>query len=220
MQLAIQDVLSPADLAEIAAAWAAVRFVDGAATAGWNARTVKHNEQAAAGDPAAASILGRVRERMQAHPLVTLAARPRHWSPLLLSRYGVGMAYGSHVDNAVMGEIRTDIAFTMFLEPPERFGGGELVIESTAGEQAIKLPAGAVFLYPADTLHRVAPVTAGERRVVVGWVQSRIRNPQQRELLFDLDTARRQMFEAHGKTAAFDLVSKSATNLLRQWAES
>ncbi|HET9816298.1 MAG TPA: hypothetical protein VFQ33_11095 [Xanthobacteraceae bacterium] len=40
-----------------------------------------------------------------------------------------------------------------------------------------------------------------------------------RELLFDLDTARRQMFAREGKSSEFDLVSKSLANLLRMWAE-
>ena len=46
MQLAIADVLSAEDAAEIRAALAHAPFEDGARTAGWNARLVKDNEQA------------------------------------------------------------------------------------------------------------------------------------------------------------------------------
>ncbi|NIR61943.1 MAG: PKHD-type hydroxylase, partial [Gammaproteobacteria bacterium] len=74
-------------------------------------------------------------------------------------------------------------------------------------------------LYPSSTLHRVNPVTRGARLAAVGWVQSQVRDPARREILFDLDTARRQLFDAHGKTGQFDAVSKSLANLLRMWAE-
>jgi PKHD-type hydroxylase len=53
----------------------------------------------------------------------------------------------------------------------------------------------------------------------VGWVESRIRQAERRELLFDLDTARRTLFQQEGKSEAFDLISRSYTNLLRLWGE-
>jgi PKHD-type hydroxylase len=62
-------------------------------------------------------------------------------------------------------------------------------------------------------------VQSGSRLVVVGWVQSFIRDPAQREILFDLDTVRRSLFQQQGKTLEFDLLSKSYANLLRQWGE-
>jgi PKHD-type hydroxylase len=40
-----------------------------------------------------------------------------------------------------------------------------------------------------------------------------------RELQFDLDTVRRQMFARDGKTAEFDIVSRSVANLVRMWAD-
>ena len=61
------------------------------------------------------------------------------------------------------------------------------------------------------------PVRAGERLVTVGWIESRIRQVDQRELLFELDTARRALFQRSGKDEVFDLVTKSYTNLLRRW---
>jgi 2OG-Fe(II) oxygenase superfamily len=82
-----------------------------------------------------------------------------------------------------------------------------------------KPDAGSVVLYPSTLLHRVAPVTRGERYVAVGWVQGQIRDTARRELLFDLETARRRLFDLHGKTAEFDLRSKTSAKLLRMWAE-
>ena len=73
--------------------------------------------------------------------------------------------------------------------------------------------------YPANSLHRVSEVTRGTRLAVAGWARSFIRDPARRELLFDLDTARRRMFAREGKSADYDLVSKSLANLLRMWVE-
>jgi PKHD-type hydroxylase len=93
------------------------------------------------------------------------------------------------------------------------------VIESPRGEDSYKLPAGSMIAYPATTLHRVNPVKRGERLVCAGWARSFVRDAAQRELLFDLDTARRRLFAREGKSADFDLLAKSLSNLLRMWAE-
>ena len=57
------------------------------------------------------------------------------------------------------------------------------------------------------------------RDAAVGWVQSRVRDADHRELLFDLDTARRHLFERQGNREPFDLISRSYTNLLRRWGD-
>jgi PKHD-type hydroxylase len=72
-------------------------------------------------------------------------------------------------------------------------------------------------VYPSTLLHCVKPVRSGQRLVAVGWIESRIRQADQRELLFELDTARRALFQRSGKDEIFDLVTKSYTNLLRRW---
>ena len=115
--------------------------------------------------------------------------------------------------------MRTDVSFTLFLSDPETYGGGELVIETAAGEDEIKLPAGSLVAYASTTLHHVAEVTDGMRSAAVGWARSFIRDAARRELLFDLDTARRTMFGREGASQEFDLVSKSLANLIRMWAE-
>ncbi len=219
MQIVIGDILKSDDLAAIRAALEGVRFIDGRETAGFAARQVKDNRQADARDRSLASVRERVAERIMASDLFRIAVRPKHLSPLLFSRYEPGMAYGSHVDDALMSGMRTDVAFTLFLEDPASYDGGELVIESASGEDAIKLPAGAMVAYPATTLHHVAQVTRGRRQVVAGWARSYIRDAAQRELLFDLDTARRAIFARDGKSQEFDLMSKSLANLMRMWAE-
>ncbi|XKE47118.1 Fe2+-dependent dioxygenase [Halomonas organivorans] len=223
MILCIDQAISPELLSRLRATLAETDFRDGRETAGWHARTVKQNEQADGRRPEIAELRQEVAKALQANPLFQMAARPKRMKPLMFSRYQEGMTYGNHVDDAIMatpqGAMRTDLSFTLFLNDPDSYDGGELLVDSTAGEQTYKLPAGALILYPSSTLHRVEPVTRGERLAAVGWAQSQVRDPQQREILFDLDTTRRQEFEANGKTRTFDMLSKSLANLLRMWAE-
>jgi len=50
-----------------------------------------------------------------------------------------------------------------------------------------------MIVYPSNTLHRVAPVDKGERLAAVGWARSFVRSPERREILFDLETAPRDL---------------------------
>ena len=217
MRILIGNVLSASDLDSLRAALGQARFVDGRETAGFAAREVKHNVQAV-NEPMLEAIREMVTERLLANEVFSLAVRPKALS-LMFSRYDPGMRYGVHVDDAVMSGMRTDVAFTLFVSEPESYEGGELVIETAAGEDPIKLAAGALVTYPATSLHRVAEVTRGVRLAAVGWARSLVRDPARRELLFDLDTARRKLFAQHGQTAEYDLVSKSFANLLRMWVD-
>lgn len=218
MLLAIDSLLSTAEAGALRASAEGLDFADGRASAGRFAREVKANDQAAP-SPARDAVLAKVTKALQGNELFALAARPKAMTPLILSRYRQGQTYGTHVDDALMQGLRTDISFTLFLSDPETYDGGELVIEDGFEARAVKLPAGSVMLYPSTTLHRVAPVTRGERLAVVGWVQSRVREAAQREMLFDLERAVRDVHGREGKSELFDLLAKSRSNLLRMWAE-
>jgi PKHD-type hydroxylase len=222
MILCIADVLSAADLAALSRGLGKAVFQDGRKTAGWHARKVKRNEQAAPASRAAREAGERITTALKANPVFNAGVQPRAIRPFLLSRYGAGMEYGPHVDDAIMGSeqrMRSDVSVTVFLNPPEAYDGGELVIETAGGEQSFKLPAGHAIAYPSTSLHRVEKVTRGTRLVAVTWVQSLVRAAEDREILFDLDMARHAIFEQHGKTREFDLIAKSYANLLRKWSD-
>jgi PKHD-type hydroxylase len=219
MRIAIADVLTADDVILIGEALANARFSHGSQTAGFAARKVKDNQQADPTDRSLTGIRDLIAERILKNPVFQMAARPKQLSPLLLSRYDVGMQYGAHTDDALMQGMRTDIAFTIFLTDPVTYDGGELVIETADGNDEIKLSAGSMIVYPATSLHRVAEVSSGHRYVAAGWVRSFVRDPAQRELLFDLDTARRALFAREGKSQEFDLMSKTFANLLRMWCD-
>ena len=189
----------------------------GAETAGWHAKAVKHNRQLDRASALHRELAQELQQLLESQPLIQAAAFPRSIHGLLFSRSAVGEGYGRHVDNAWMAGGRSDLSFTVFLSDPDAYGGGALVLESPQGEEALRLPAGHAVVYPSTLLHRVEPVRAGERLVAVGWIESRIRQADQRELLFELDTARRALFARSGKDDIFDLVSRSYSNLLRRW---
>ncbi len=226
MIICIANLLDTGVLSKVRALLDAARFQDGRATAGWHARLVKANRQAAPRDPAVREAAAIVAAALLGNEVFRSATLPRRLRPPLFARYGAGETYGTHVDDALMGlgdpegPLRTDVAVTVFLADPAAYEGGALVIEDPAGEQDFRLKAGDAVAYPATTLHRVAPVTAGERLVAVTWVQSLVRDPARREVLFDLENAKRRVFASEGKGATFDLLAKSHANLLRQWVET
>lgn len=219
MLIAIESLLTPDQTALLSKAAAALTFSDGKATAGRFVQSVKANDQAVA-SPELASIFAHVEQALAGNSVFRSAARPKAITPLILSRYRVGQTYGVHVDDALMKGLRTDLSFTLFLADPESYDGGALVVEDTFESRAIKLRAGDMILYPSTTLHRVEPVTRGQRLAVVGWVQSLIRNGEQREMLFDLDQAIEAVFSEQGKSAIFDKLAKTRSNLLRMWVDA
>ena len=218
--LCIADAVPADTLAALRHRMLALAWIDGRQTAGWAAREVKRNEQADADQTDLTALQDEIRDLLGSHPLLRLYARPQRIAPPLLSRYRVGMRYGRHVDDALMGEpaLRTDLAFTLFLSSPEDYDGGELVLEGHDGETPVKLGAGSLVLYATGQTHRVEEVTRGERLAAVGWIQSHVRDPVQRDILFDLDRTRRALFERDGDSEAFATLSRSSAALLRMWA--
>jgi PKHD-type hydroxylase len=139
------------------------------------------------------------------------------------ARYAPGMAYGEHLDDPIMGAeglpYRSDVAVTLFLTAPEDYDGGELVVRLPFGEQRVKLPAGDAVLYPAGSIHRVSPVTRGERLVAVTWVQSVVRDPARRELLYGLNAAREALLARAPRAEETAQVNAAYLNLVRMWSE-
>lgn len=194
-------------------------FSDGKSTAGRTARQVKTNQQANddASEVAAAQKL--IEKSLLAHPVINKAIYPDRLAKIMFSRYEAGMNYGEHVDNAIINNVRTDIAFTLFLSDPSSYDGGELEIIKTDGHDSIKLPAGSLYLYSADSIHQVKPVTSGVRLAAVGWVQSKVRLTQHRQILFDLHNALQLLPENEGNKKARLNILKVRNNLERLWCD-
>lgn len=219
MLLQIADILTAEKTTEICHALAREGdyFTPGKATAGWHAKTVKDNEQSTG--PAALKAINMVKSALSAHPIFESAARPKAFVKMLVSRYTPGMHYGRHVDNALMGGVRTDMSFTLFLSDPASYDGGELRLEGHDGDTDVKLPAGGLVLYPTTQLHQVMEVTRGERLAIVGWVRSFIRNTENRETLFELDQIVAQLRPREADRGLLDQVFKVRNTLTRMWVE-
>lgn len=218
MRFSLEPLLSPEQAAQICGRLRrAADWRSGQESAGWHARGVKNNQQLDRSSPLHRELVAAIEPRLAAHPLVQGAAFPRSIHSLLFSRCTAGEGYGRHIDNAWMERGRSDLSFTVFLSPPADYDGGALTLETPGGSESFRLPAGHGLVYPSTQLHSVEPVLAGERYVLVGWIESRIRQAEQRELLFELDTARRALFSRTGKDEVFDLISRSYSNLLRRW---
>ena len=223
MIFSIDNLLTAQELSSISDLLNTEDFVDGKKTAGWQARIVKNNTQLNSEAPYSKEIKELVAKALKRNPLFQAAVKPKAIHSMLISRYQKGMSYGQHVDNAIMGtdryRYRSDVSFTVFLCDPSNYEGGELTLCDMEEERSFKLDAGSAVIYPSNKLHRVEEVTEGIRLAAVGWVQSLVRDLNKREILFDLDTTKRSLFEKYGKSIELDLISKSYANLLREWSE-
>lgn len=222
MIFSIENILTADEVALITAQLQKAEFVDGKTTAGWHAKLVKQNAQLKRDADCVPELKDTIARALKRNSLFQIAVQPRTIHSILFNRYEAGMSYGSHVDNAMMGQppLRSDMSFTIFLSPPDSYSGGELVIEQFESETHFKLEAGSAIVYPSSFLHRINPVETGVRLAAVGWVQSLIRDLGEREILFELDTVRRSIFDQQGKTREFDVLSKCYANLLRKWTET
>lgn len=199
MLLCIPQVLSKAQVSNFRTRMVEGNWVDGRGTAGAQSASVKDNEQLAPNCPVARALGDDILDALSQHSLFLSAAVPLRIIPPLFSRYGAGQSFGVHVDNAIRPipgtgiRIRTDLSCTLFLSEPEEYEGGELTIETTYGAQQVKLEAGDLVLYPSTSLHKVEPITAGQRVVSFFWLQSMVKSEADRTLLFDLDQVVQEM---------------------------
>jgi PKHD-type hydroxylase len=223
--LRIPQLLTPPQVAHFRAVLARAAWGDGADTAGEQSRRAKYNLQLSEASPEAAELGEAVLKALAASPACMSAALPLKVFPPLFNRYRAGMAFGEHIDNAVRislagARFRTDLSATLFLTDPESYEGGELVIEDGYEPRRVKLPAGDLILYPATSVHRVEPVTAGERWASFFWVQSMVADAGRRVLLHELDravaAARADLGDDHA--ASISLVG-AYHNLVRMWCE-
>ncbi|ACR30656.1 Fe2+-dependent dioxygenase [Burkholderia glumae] len=227
MLIHIPDVLTGDEIAACRRLLAAAPWQDGTVTAGDQAARVKHNLQIPADSEVARELSEIVLAALGRNSAYHSAVLPLRVLRPRFNRYGPGMTYGRHVDNAIQAIpggagawIRGDVSSTLFLSDPDDYDGGELVIETSAGVQAVKLPAGHQIVYPASTLHRVEPITRGTRDAAFFWAQSLVKDAGERTMLHELDLA---IIDIRGKLGDHDLAVLSLVNhyhnLLRRWSE-
>nr|WP_315301607.1 PKHD-type hydroxylase YbiX [Raoultella terrigena] len=224
MMYHIPAVLSPQEVDDFRGQLQQAEWVDGRATTGDQGAQVKNNQQVDTRSALYDELQGKVLAALNRSSLFFAAALPKTLSSPLFNRYQQSETYGFHVDGAVRsqaqgGWMRTDLSATLFLSAPEEYIGGELVINDTYGQHAVKLPAGDLVLYPSSSLHCVTPVTQGARVASFLWVQSMIRDDKRRAMLFELDGTIQALKSRHGESKEVLSLLNLYHNLLREWSE-
>jgi PKHD-type hydroxylase len=142
--------------------------------------------------------------------------------PPLMTRYTPSMHYGAHADAAYLhlGKVtlRSDLSCTVFLNDLKSYEGGALRIQLGTRDIRFRGEPGTAIVYPSDMLHEVEPVTKGERLVAITFIQSRIKDPFQRELLYELN----EVAALEGLNMApenFTRIQLIQANLLRYWGD-
>lgn len=223
MLIEIPGILNEAQLDKMQEILAGSSYQDGRATAGMAAARVKKNQELQA-DPQQQALLNRILMASLGHnAMFRNAALPAKVADFIFSRYQPGMTYGDHVDDPIMGgngpKFRTDVSMTVFLSDSSEYEGGELLIRTSFGDTRIKGNAGDAVVYPSSSLHQVAPVTAGERRVALTWIQSFVRDPAKRELLFELNLTRESLLKSEPDSERCQHLDRSYANLMRMWSD-
>jgi PKHD-type hydroxylase len=225
MMVHIPNLLGEEAVAQVRQSLLAAEWVDGRVTAGHQSSRVKHNQQIPEGSTTAEALGDLVLEALERSPLFISAVLPQRVFPPLFNRYDERQSFGAHVDNAIRAvagsaiRLRTDVSATLFLSDPGSYDGGELVVEDSYGNHRVKLPAGDLVVYPASSLHHVTPVTRGVRLASFFWVQSLVRDPGRRKLLFDLDMSIVQLRRQLEDSPELMTLTGVYHNLLRSWAE-
>jgi len=223
MLVTIPNVLNKEDISVIQDLMATANFHQGTASAGSEARRVKNNHEMFVSEVEKQRLDNLVMGKLVQNPTYIAAAFAKRIATPFYAKYSEGMSYGKHIDDPLMGppnqRYRTDVSITIFLNHPEDYDGGELSIITAFGEQQVKLKAGDAVLYPSSSTHRVAEVTRGERLVAVTWLQSTVRDPAKREILFNLSQTREALIKSMPESTELELLSNSYVNLLRMWSD-
>lgn len=224
MMYHIPGVLTPQDVAQCRQQLEQADWIDGRVTTGAQGAQVKNNQQVDTNSELYIALQKAVLSAINQNALFFSAALPKTISMPLFNRYQDNETYGFHVDGAVRshpesGWMRTDLSATLFLSSPESYDGGELIVNDTYGQHAVKLPAGDVVLYPSSSLHCVTPVTRGVRVASFMWVQSMIRDDKKRAMLFELDKNIQSLKSRNGESEEILSLLNLYHNLLREWSE-
>ncbi|MGB7068965.1 MAG: Fe2+-dependent dioxygenase [Pyrinomonadaceae bacterium] len=225
MLIQIPNILNSQKLDRCRSMLAGADWIDGRVTAGHQSGLAKNNMQLPEDHPGATQIADLILEALAQDSLFVAAALPKKVFPPLFNRYSGGQSFGIHVDNAIRqvngteNRVRTDLSATLFFSEPDEYEGGELIVEDNYGIQQVKLAAGSLILYPAGSLHRVTPVTKGERLASFFWIQSMVRDDGQRTLLFDLDLAIQRISTELPESPTVVQLTGVYHNLLRRWAD-
>lgn len=134
------------------------------------------------------------------------------------SWYKPGCFYDKHLDAFPITGLCPHFSFTVFLNDPEEYEGGELTITVGNTERSFKPKAGSMVLYSTGLWHQVNKVTGGVgRKVAIGWAESFIANSAMRQHVIDLKHAINEIADDIPEESLKKLESVRV-NIIREYA--
>jgi PKHD-type hydroxylase len=217
MFLSLEDLLQPKEVKRLLEIAGTISFVNGRMTnPGSN---IKHNLQPQPSDPLYQESAQIVRQAIFRNLSIREFCQPEALAAPMLCKYQPGMHYGRHVDAALLNTqpaLRSDVSCTVFLSDPDSYEGGELSIEIGQETVDFKGTPGAAIVYPSTFFHQVKPVKSGQRIVSIMFMQSAVRDPAKREILFTLANFINREHQKIGAISRMEL-EFVRNNLTRMW---
>ena len=220
MFLEIDELLTRDEVEKLRAIAAAAPFVAGRVSNPHN--ITKNNFQIDINSPAYQESSTLLMNAYMRNEQFRLFALPKVMAPPMICKYQQGMSYGRHSDSAyevINGRRqRFDVSSTVFLGDPTNSLGGELTIHLGSQPIRIKGKPGSAVIYPSSTIHEVLPLEHGERLVAITFIESEVRDPVRRGLLYDLN----EVYALEGETMEWEnriRLQHVHTCLKRMWAE-
>jgi PKHD-type hydroxylase len=157
----------------------------------YNELIKKHRQLGAEDSPLVNKYSSALTEKVSSYAPITRATQQQAIKPFQFNCYKDGDSYERHSDSAFMGSsprpMRTDYTLGVFLT--DNYEGGDLVLEYPSGlVERIRGTKGALICYNCGVMHRVEPVTQGERIMGIGWIESKFRNQEEREIAVSVET--------------------------------
>ena len=219
----IKGILPRDEIKKITTGLFSAQFLDGGMSGGQLGNKLKNNTQVSPNSPQYRELSELVMAALRANEEFNANAFPRRIISPIFSSYKQEQEYKRHVDSALMGPypgMRTDLSITIFLNDPDAYKGGELVLETPFGEHEYKLPPGDAILYPTHHVHHVKKITKGRRLAAVTWIESMVPDPQKREILNDLGEVAKTLIQSKSAIETITKLEKGRLNLLRMWTNN
>lgn len=231
MILELPNILDDEQLAQLRELFEHAPRQDGAHSAGPIAKRAKANQELVSHTPEHDKMVHIVQQALINYEPLDRAVWPVASTIPLFSEYRAGMYYHNHFDAACIrsgvnpgsifpGRFRFDVSATLFLNAPEDYTGGELMIETAAGTCRAKCPPGTMITYPSGYRHRVTQLSRGVRRVAVLWFQSYFRDSEQRHLIYQMDQALGELLKRYPDDSAVATTNYVLNNLIRMWGDA
>lgn len=159
----------------------------------------------------------KIAQKIQHHPIARNKLFIKNMTLPRFNKYEVGQKYEKHIDSFKQQGVQTDWSYTVMLEAPTK--GGELSISESGTTTTVSLTSGDIVIYNSGNVHQVLPVEEGTRTAAIGWIESLITRPDEREILSNLvDVMQDLDIKPEHKEQVLKL-SYSYHNLLRLWSK-